>query len=417
MKSSFVIASNDLARFFRERGNLFGLVLLPVVITLVLGFAFSSGEGEERLVIDVIDEDLTPASASLLASLRRANPNLLLCPMDNDEEDACDLEDEVLDLARAQGRIEETDTLAVIVIPRGYQDVLAEGEPFEVSYYADPDFSAPVFIEQALQTALQEVNGALHAAEFSSFIAGTVPGFPEDSTLRDDLRASVRARAAALWAENLVRVEYQSTAQELDQAGSAPAGFYQSVPGIASMFVMSTVFGGMVALIGERKRWTLQRLVMMPIPGAAILGGKLSGRFTLGIIQFLVVFAVGAVVGMSFGDSLLGLFMILVSFTLAMTAISFALGTLLSTEPQAEALTQLLVLTLAPLGGAWWPLEITPRALQIIGHLSPVAWAMDGFHDLFLRGGDASSVLLETAVLLGFALVFAVLGARRFRYA
>jgi ABC-2 type transport system permease protein len=156
---------------------------------------------------------------------------------------------------------------------------------------------------------------------------------------------------------------------------------------------------------------------MMPIPGSAILGGKLSGRFTLGMIQFLVVFAVGAVVGMSFGDSVLGLFMILVSFTLAMTAISFALGTLLSTEPQAEALTQLLVLTLAPLGGAWWPLEITPRALQIIGHLSPVAWAMDGFHDLFLRGGDASSVLLETAVLLGFALVFAVLGARRFRYA
>jgi ABC-2 type transport system permease protein len=156
---------------------------------------------------------------------------------------------------------------------------------------------------------------------------------------------------------------------------------------------------------------------MMPLRPSSILGGKLSGRFILGIVQFLVVFAVGFLVGMRLGDSLLGLLMIMASFTLAMTAISYALGTYVFTEPQAESLTQLLVLTLAPLGGAWWPLEITPRALQVIGHLSPVAWAMDGFQDLILRGSGASAVLPETLVLLGFAIVFGILGARRFRYA
>jgi ABC-2 type transport system permease protein len=322
-----------------------------------------------------------------------------------------------LDFAGAQDRIEESDTLAVVTIPSGYQDAVAQAKPIEIGYYADPDLSAPVFIEQALQSALQEVNGAIQAAEFSARIANQLPGLPEDPAFQEVLRQDVSARAATLWESNPVKVEYESTAEAEEESGSAPAGFYQSVPGIATMFAMSTVLGGMVGLIGERKRWTFQRLIMMPLRPSSILGGKLSGRFTLGIVQFLVVFAVGFLVGMRLGDSLLGLLMIMASFTLAMTAISYALGTYVFTEPQAESLTQLLVLTLAPLGGAWWPLEITPRALQVIGHLSPVAWAMDGFQDLILRGSGASAVLPETLVLLGFAIVFGILGARRFRYA
>ena len=38
------------------------------------------------------------------------------------------------------------------------------------------------------------------------------------------------------------------------------------------------------------------------------------------------------------------------------------------------------------LGGAWVPLENTGPAFQAIGHLTPVAWAMDGFKTI-LSGG------------------------------
>jgi ABC-2 type transport system permease protein len=71
---------------------------------------------------------------------------------------------------------------------------------------------------------------------------------------------------------------------------------------------------------------------------------------------------------------------------------------------------------LAPLGGAWWPLEITPQFMQIIGHISPIAWAMDGFRSLIFYGGTLTDVLLPVAVLLGASLVFLVIGARYFRY-
>src|SRR5690606_41999788 len=59
--------------------------------------------------------------------------------------------------------------------------------------------------------------------------------------------------------------------------------------------------------------------------------------------------------------------------------------------------SQLLGLTFASLGGAWWPLEIVPRYMQQIGHLSPIAWAMDAFRDLLFYQGDRKSTRLNSS--------------------
>jgi hypothetical protein len=46
---------------------------------------------------------------------------------------------------------------------------------------------------------------------------------------------------------------------------------------------------------------------------------------------------------------------------------------------QASGSSLLLTLTRAPLGGARWPMDISPKFMRIVGHVSPVAWAMHGF--------------------------------------
>ncbi len=154
----------------------------------------------------------------------------------------------------------------------------------------------------------------------------------------------------------------------------------------------------------------------MPISRAQLLGGKILGRFTLGMIQYVVVFTVGVVTGLNFGRDPLAIVLTMVSFTLAMTALSFALGTRLDNEFQAGSLSTLLALTLAPLGGAWWPLEVMPPFMRTLGHISPVAWAMDAYQVLMFQNGDLRAVLLPLSVLLGMTIVFFVIGVRRFRY-
>jgi len=84
-------------------------------------------------------------------------------------------------------------------------------------------------------------------------------------------------------------------------------------------------------------------------------------------------------------------------------------------EEQAIMFSLIPMFILAGLGGAWVPLEITGPTFKTIGHVSPVAWAMDGFENITLRGLGFSSVLVPAAALLGYAVLFFILATWRFR--
>jgi ABC-2 type transport system permease protein len=154
----------------------------------------------------------------------------------------------------------------------------------------------------------------------------------------------------------------------------------------------------------------------MPVSRRTLLAGKILARFCLGLLQFLVVFAVGALLRMNFGQDPLALLLLVIAYTLSVTALSFAIGPGLKNPAQASGLTLLLTLTLAPLGGAWWPMDISPKFMQIVGHVSPVAWAMDGFTALTYEGAHLADVLVPLAVLLGMTVLAFVIAIPRFRY-
>jgi hypothetical protein len=56
---------------------------------------------------------------------------------------------------------------------------------------------------------------------------------------------------------------------------------------------------------------------------------------------------------------------------------------------------------------------VTGETFAAVGHVSPVAWAMDGFKNISIRGLGFESVLLPVAALAGYALVFFALSVWR----
>ena len=411
MRTILDIALNDLRIFFSNLSNLIWLVGIPVGMTIVLGVAIPSNDGPSLVPVDIIDHDQGQASALFIRSLRQANPNLLLCPMDNTADDPCDLnEAESLDLARSLIRVEETDTLALIEIPDDFTARVSNLEPVTIRFVAMEDLTAPQFIQQAVDSALTQTNGALTASLIGSRLAAKV----EPDAIDDvELAQSLRDRAAEIWAKDLIAVKYQLT--QSSSSGSV-GGFGQSIPGIGSMFVLFAVLGGMALMIEDKRQWTMQRLASMPVTRSQLLGGKILGRFTLGMLQYLIIFAIGVVVGQSFGRDPLALILIMLAFALCVTALSFALGSFVKDETQAAGLTNLLGISLAALGGAWWSLEVVPELMRTVGHISPVAWAMDGYTSLIFENGDLGTVYPSILILLGAAAVFFVFGVRRFRY-
>ncbi|MEM7126517.1 MAG: ABC transporter permease [Chloroflexota bacterium] len=421
MNTIRTIVQNDLMIYFSQRGNLIGLIILPIAFTVMLGWAFSDSGGDggpQRVRVDVLDEDQSEASAYLLTELRKANEALVLCPMDNDTDDFCQLGEEVLTIEMGKERAQEERTDAFLLIPAGYEESFERFEQVEIQFYAAGNPGLPNAIQQTLSNVLEKLNGASTTANVANAL---LDGLGEQTGLRSVIEPFQPALVQAIYQDATERinskedpVRYETTTgEELD---TPDQGFGQSIPGMGTMYVMFTVLAATSVLMRERNQWTLQRLAALPISRATILSGKIITYFILGMIQFLIIFAVGLLVGLDFGSQPLNLFLIMMAFVLCITALAFAIAPWMKNQAQAGGVSRLLALAFAPLGGAWWPLEIVPDFMRTIGHLSPVAWAMDAFHDIMWYSGGFLEIIPELGVLLGAAAVLFGIGVRGFKY-
>ena len=65
----------------------------------------------------------------------------------------------------------------------------------------------------------------------------------------------------------------------------------------------------------------------------------------------------------------------------------------------------LLALGMGALGGSMMPLEFYSPTLYAVAHITPHAWAADGFADLIRRDGGLGDVVNELGVLVAYGLV------------
>ena len=97
-------------------------------------------------------------------------------------------------------------------------------------------------------------------------------------------------------------------------------------------------------------------------------------------------------------------------------AVSYALliANLARSSEQASLFTGVSNLLLAVLGGVMVPRFVMPAALQAAGNLSPMAWGLDGFLDVFLRQGGLAQVAPRAGLLAAFGCLSLALAARVF---
>jgi len=416
MRAILTVASNDLLRVFKQRETfLFGL-LMPGIMMLLLGVAMGGGEDTATITIDVLDEDSSALSAALVAALRaelELDDSFRLCVLGADDGDGCAVSAAPDRLGQvADERLEDTDSFGTIRIPAGFGDALRAGKEATVAYKSSADLTAPVLAEQKIDAAVSRLSGAVAIANLTVSAAERAFGPLDDAGL-DHAAAfeTVRARVDAAWDERPVRISAEGTTSQVSRFG-----FNQSGPGIATMFVLIFTLNGAALLIYEREMGTLQRLFTLPVPRWQTLAGKILGQYVYGLSIFAVLVLVGALMGVQWGDNLAGIVLVMLVYTLTVTALGVALATVARTSAQAANLSMLFSMTLAPLGGAWWPLEIVPQFMQVTGHISPIAWRMDAFNTILYDGGGVPEVAGPVLVLLGIGAAFFILGVQRFHY-
>ncbi len=413
LKQTLFITLNYLTTTYRYRSTLIFALLMPLVFTLVLGNITGSAQGDSgsRWSVGVADEDGAALSQALLSRLA-AGPELTVRMMDRNA---------------ALSAVRREDLDAALVIPAGFTEAARGGRPVELTLtVGGNDPQTQQVISLAVDAALSGVQGIARAAQIAAAAGAVSPASGRASLLSaaqatrtgaetDGFAASV-ARSQALWSgARPVTVSTQAVAATV--ASPIPDGFNQSSPGMLVTFGLVLMLSGATVLVAEREQGTLRRLLVLPLGKAGILTGKLSGIWAAGLAQAAVLIAAGALAfHVNWGRSPAALVVMVLAFGFSIASLGMLLAALSRTYAQANALVNILMYSIAALGGAWWPSEIMPGWMQGVAKAVPTYWAMQGFSNIITRGLGLQAVLPQAAALVAFGGLFLVVGVRRFRY-
>lgn len=302
-----------------------------------------------------------------------------------------------------------------LVIPSDFSETLLAGGTPTLVLHTLPNNSASPAVEQALMAARGRVGGAALVADMGTeqaSEAGVVSTEAEARTFYVDvLEATLDATAnppavpEIRWPEGVRIAETRDFATGAEQASA----------GQIVTWVQITLLGAAEVLVAERLNGTLRRMLVMPASRGTILGGKLVARLLLGLGQMGLLLVVGALLfRVGWGRQPLAVTAVSVAFALATVGLGILVATFVTTQGQANSVVVGMSMAMAALGGAWFPLEITPPVYRQVVQVLPSTWAMRAYTDILVRGADFVAVLPHVGILLGFAVVFMSVGVWRF---
>jgi ABC-2 type transport system permease protein len=398
MKKLLHIALNELLLLRKDKMAAVWMIVLPLGMTFIGGLVFGAfSGGSEAVVIDlpVVDQDGGEMAAMVLDVLSQTG-NLNL--------------ETAYDEGTARRLVADGERAGAVVIPPGFDAAMTSGQPTAVELIVAPDGQTAPLLEgmvRGVTSAFSNVQATVEVAVSEA----------QRATGRMDLDyEGIAGRAVATALERLhnplvrTRVTPVGSEGEFDVAN-------QIVPGYAVMFAMFSVLSAAGGILEEKERGTFKRLLISPIPRWSLLGGKLVAQFLVGVGQIALMFIFGALVfGMDLGNSPLGLLLITLATCWATTSLGILLVAVIRSRKQIHPVTTLVILGSSAVGGAWFPLFLMPEAVQQVGRITLVAWAMEGYNRLMILGGGLADVWVNIGVLALYGAVCFAVGLKLFKF-
>ncbi len=372
--TALVIGANSVRRLLRDRSNIFFVFIFPMALILIIGSTFGTGSAPH---VAVVAAGSGPYTAELVDTLGQREA--LVVDRYADEDAARE--------AVARGRAS-----AGVLVPDGYDRAVASGEHARVEVIARQDTTS-LALESTIQAAVARQNTIVQAARFAA----------DQGVLTAD-QAVPRARAVA--------AALPGVTVQVSQAGSSAFEGYENLGQFdlgasqeLTLFMFLTSLAGSAALIQTRQWGVARRMLSTPTPVRSIVVGETLGRFGVALVQGLYI-VVGTVLvfGVSWG-SWPATIAIVTVFGLVSAGAGILMGATFSNDQQASGIGIGVSLGFAALGGAMAPLEVFSPTMQKIAHVTPHAWAIDGFATLVRHDGTIVDILPQLGVLAGYAAV------------
>lgn len=386
MRAALDIAAKDLRQKVRDRSAIFLSIVAPLGLAFLFSVMIPSSDGFHTTYV-VVDLDRGPIAQAL-----RDGPLQGLADADVATIETADSE------TAARASVESGEAEAAIVIPAGFSDAVQAGEPAQLGVIGGPSTLSTEIARSVMVGFGREVT-AVQVGVGAAIRASATQ--PEPSDLARLAQAAMAIPAPIVVAEGATT----------DREASSTTYYGASM---AVLFVFFAAQFGVVGLLAERRTGTLARILASPVAPSTILLGKVLVSLVLAAVSMtVIVVATSLLLGASWGDPLAVAGLVLAA-AVAATGIATLVVGFARTEEQAGGAVAIVALTLAVLGGSFFPISQAPEGLATLSLITPHAWFIRGVNDL-AAGGGIDTVAGSIAILLLVGLITGGVGLARAR--
>ena len=404
---SLLLASvrKELILLSRDLHGLAVLFVMPIVFMLIMSVALSREDqphqGTTLLLVGHADNPLNAAWATQMQQ-QGLRPQLQL----HDAGGLPAAREAALQTLR-QGTVK-----GVIVNPNTQAAALADDQPLELLVAAGTDRAWT----QGLRALLQPEYTRLRLQRLQHH-AGDAPA-TDDPRLPGAMGEAIATQVRTQMAVQIDRIADYLDRPLLDvvhvgQHGTVrrPGAVQHSVPAwlIFGMFFIMIPLSNVMAM--ERQTNTLTRLRMAQAPAGLLIVAKLLPYFLINLLQFGGMLLLGRWVlplldigPFSMGSALSAGFVLAAATSLAALGYGLLISVSARSTEHAVVLGGGGIIIMAALGGVMVPAWVMPETMQTISRFSPMAWALQGFHELVLDGKPLAALWQPLALLGGFGL-------------
>lgn len=370
------IALLELKLFVSNRGELAFSIALPILL-FALMYGALSNEPEFYASASVVDLDRGPQARQLVARLD-ALPEISV-----EERTEAD----------ANGALNRSAILFAVVIPAGFSDALAAGEP------------APLIFRQ-------RGNGGDTGQIIAAVTRGVVRDMASEARIRRHLPQALAGTGAS---PQRIAAEIETQITRLRQnppvtvqtrrpgAANPESGdnnlISRLMPGLLVMFLMFSVTLGAQALVEERRNGTLERLMTTRLGVNQLFIGKFLAGITRATLQATIILALAFIVFRPAGPLT---FIELLAFS-ALTASAFSgialvIGALARTRNQASWAAVFFTLLMVVFGGTFFEIP-DGSLLDTISKATINAYAIDAMQNLIAHGETLARQWLPITIM------------------
>jgi ABC-2 type transport system permease protein len=361
------------------------LFIMPIIFTLLFGYAFGAFDrsgSDSRLPVGYLDQDDSRISRQLHGLLAGSQ---VITLQEDSTRSVSDLEKLVFDEKLA----------AALIVPHGYGKAVLADKTARLIVIADTAAPAWTTIQADLLAFATKLDSAVRTGVILEEI--DQQRMPFDYGFEQTLEA---------WQDPPIAV-VETTSLVIRKATGGAITLAHYSPGMMLQFSIAGLMTAAQLIVTERKSRTLQRLLTTSVRRVHIVLGHYLAIFCMSLIQFTILIAFGQfVLDVDYLRLPAATLLVAFSAALCIAALGLLIGILARSDEQAVVFSIVPMFVFSGLGGAWVPLEFTGQAFQTVGHLTPIAWAMDGFENICARGLGFETVLVPAAALIVYAAVF-----------